>query len=142
MVFPRSSAANSSQLHRLEIPKSRVNRLLRKHPPLHFPKLTHILLPEPRLVPTRPLSLQDLRPDPWALRRRHADPLPIVSSVRPFLPEEPALPARRAHQPQISTAHRQRRTHGTKQLIGNPRGFIEQQQRDIRKPARRRIVPW
>src|SRR5438552_9558559 len=77
-VYPCPSVAHAfSNLHRLEILKSRINRLLGKHPPLRLTELAHILLSKKRVGHALPLIVQKLGVNPRAFLRRRADPLPL-----------------------------------------------------------------
>jgi hypothetical protein len=51
------------------------------------------------------------------------------------------LPARRAHQPQLSTAHCQHRPYRQVRLVPHPRSLVHQQQRHRRKSPYRRFRP-
>src|SRR6266436_2631061 len=74
------------QVQRLEILHSGINRLLRKHPPLHLPELAKVLLPIP-LIALRALLLQHLFRNPRTLRTGHLNPLPPFGPVGPFVIE-------------------------------------------------------
>src|SRR5438876_676611 len=97
----------TSHDHRLKILKSRINRLLRKRPPLPLAELAHILLAKHRVGHTLPLIVQKLGVNPRAFLRRRADPLPLLAPCRPLRMKESLFAVGRAHQPQVAVPHRQ-----------------------------------
>src|SRR6266478_2368226 len=74
----------TSHDHRLKILKRRINRLLRKRPPLPLAELAHVLLSKHRVGHALPLIGQKLGVNPRAFLRRRADPLPLLAAFRPL----------------------------------------------------------